>query len=84
MVFVVVVVEVVVESDDEEAVVVGAVVVVVVVVSISQPTLKAPGHRPSSGPQEISKVTRSTMMISPSTGQLISSYPPPISHSLWN
>ena len=79
MVFVVVVV-VVVESDDEEAVVVGAVVVVVVVVSISQPTLKAPGHRPSSGPQEISKVTRSTMMISPS-GQLVSLYPP-FSHSL--
>ena len=68
------------ESDDE-VVVSSVVVVVVVVVSVSQPTLNAPGHRPSSAPQEMSKVTRSTMMISPSE-QLISSSSPSILHSL--
>ena len=56
---------------DSFVVVASAVVGVGVSVSVSQPTLKAPGHRPSSGPQEMAKVTRSTMMISPSS-QLIS------------
>ena len=69
------------ESDDEVVVSSVVVVVVVVVVSVSQPTLNAPGHRPSSAPQEMSKVTRSTMMISPSE-QLISSSSPSILHSL--
>ena len=56
---------------DSFVVVASAVVGVGVSVSVSQPTLKAPGHRPSFGPQEMAKVTRSTMMISPSS-QLIS------------
>ena len=56
-------------------------VVVGASVSVSQPTLNAPGHRSSSAPQVMSKVTRSTMMISPS-GQLISSSSPSILHSL--
>ena len=69
---------------DSFVVVASAVVGVGVSVSVSQPTLKAPGHRPSSGPQEMAKVTRSTMMISPSS-QLISSSSPSILHSLdWN